>query len=317
MKIKYLVLFNNLMLDLFIILPSIFKLSIIGIFCVTIGTYFKYIKKTKPILHNKHIELNHLAIIMDGNRRYGLNKFNDKLNGHFYGAIKLLEIIEWCIEYKIKTLTVYAFSTENWKRSETEINTLLNITSDFFNYFNPDDKITDNKQNHIQSSKIFDILKYTKYDRNFMINNNLKINFIMTDTDKISSEKKNLIKQFEEKTQDNNGLTLNICLSYGGRSDIIQACKKIATDVKNKELSVDNINENTFARNLKTSTNNTIAYPDLVIRTGGDHRISNFLLWEIAYSELSFVNELFPELSKKQFIQIITDFKNRDRRYGR
>jgi hypothetical protein len=80
MKIKYLVLFNNLMLDLFIILPSIFKLSIIGIFCVTIGTYFKYIKKTKTILHNKHIELNHLAIIMDGNRRYGLNKFNETNN---------------------------------------------------------------------------------------------------------------------------------------------------------------------------------------------------------------------------------------------
>ena len=221
----------------------------------------------------------HLAIIMDGNGRYGKSKYGIRSLGHKDGAEKLYEICKWCPELNVDYLTVYAFSTENWKRSKEEVDFLMKLFEDMFNKY-----IIESKEN------------------------NMKIN-VIGDKTVFSKKMQNLIEKSEEITKDCTGLTLNIALNYGGRDEIVRCTKKIIKEGINPE----ELDEKVFSNYLDTRN---IPDVDLMIRTGGEYRLSNFLLWQLSYSELYFSPTLFPEFSQKELKEIIDSFKKRDRRFG-
>lgn len=221
----------------------------------------------------------HVAIIMDGNGRYGKKKYGSRSLGHKDGAEKLHEICKWCKNLDITHLTVYAFSTENWKRSKDEVDFLMRLFEDMFNKY-----ILECKENNMKIRVIGDKSKFTR-------------------------KLQNLIDKAIEITKDCDGLNLTIALNYGGRDEIIRATKKI---IKNN-ISIDNINENLFSSYLDTKE---IPDVDLMIRTGGEYRLSNFLLWQLSYSELFFTPTLFPDLSYSELKKIIDSFKKRNRRFG-
>lgn len=219
----------------------------------------------------------HLAIIMDGNGRYGKKVYGNRSLGHKDGANKLHDICKWCKELGVKYLTVYAFSTENWKRSKEEVNFLMTLFEDMF-------------KKYINESK----------------DENIKIN-VLGEISVFNKKLQDLIKKAKEITSNNSSLTLNIALNYGGRDEITRAVKKI---VENK---ITDINENTISSYLDTKE---IPDVDLMIRTGGEYRLSNFLLWQLSYSELFFTDTLFPEFTYDELKDIIDAFKKRDRRFG-
>lgn len=221
----------------------------------------------------------HLAIIMDGNGRYGKSKYGIRSLGHKDGAEKLYEICKWCPELNVDYLTVYAFSTENWKRSKEEVDFLMKLFEDMFNKY-----IIESKEN------------------------NMKIN-VIGDRSVFNKKMQNLIEKSEEITKDCTGLTLNIALNYGGRDEIVRCTKKIIKE----GIEPEKLNEKVFSNYLDTKN---IPDVDLMIRTGGEYRLSNFLLWQLSYSELYFSPTLFPEFSLKELKEIIDSFKKRDRRFG-
>ena len=221
----------------------------------------------------------HLAIIMDGNGRYGKSKYGIRSLGHKDGAEKLYEICKWCPELNVDYLTVYAFSTENWKRSKEEVDFLMKLFEDMFNKY-----IIESKEN------------------------NMKIN-VIGDRTVFSKKMQNLIEKSEKITKDCTGLTLNIALNYGGRDEIVRCTKKIIKE----GIDPEELNEKVFSNYLDTKN---IPDVDLMIRTGGEYRLSNFLLWQLSYSELYFSPTLFPEFSLKELKEIIDSFKKRDRRFG-
>ena len=221
----------------------------------------------------------HLAIIMDGNGRYGKSKYGIRSLGHKDGAEKLYEICKWCPELNVDYLTVYAFSTENWKRSKEEVDFLMKLFEDMFHKY-----ILESKEN------------------------NMKIN-VIGDRTAFNKKMQNLIEKSEEITKDCTGLTLNIALNYGGRDEIVRCTKKIIKEGINPE----ELDEKVFSNYLDTKN---IPDVDLMIRTGGEYRLSNFLLWQLSYSELYFSPTLFPEFSQKELKEIIDSFKKRDRRFG-
>jgi len=226
----------------------------------------------------------HIAIIMDGNRRWARkNKTLVKL-GHQAGAETLNKTIDWAVELDIKYLTLYAFSTENWGRTEKEINDIMNL-----------------------------LRKYLKSHRKELNQKNIKVN-ILGESDRVAKDIMEQITAIEKETKNNNRLFLNIAFNYGGRREIVYATKKLANKVLNGVLSVEDIDEKIFSQNLY---NSEMIDPDLVIRTGGDYRISNFLLWQIAYSELYFTNILWPDFTKEDLIKAIMNFQSRDRSYGK
>ena len=221
----------------------------------------------------------HLAIIMDGNGRYGKSKYGIRSLGHKDGAEKLYEICKWCPELNVDYLTVYAFSTENWKRSKEEVDFLMKLFEDMFNKY-----IIESKEN------------------------NMKIN-VIGDRTAFNKKMQNLIEKSEKITKDCTGLTLNIALNYGGRDEIVRCTKKIIKE----GIDPEELNEKVFSNYLDTKN---IPDVDLMIRTGGEYRLSNFLLWQLSYSELYFSPTLFPEFSLKELKEIIDSFKKRDRRFG-
>ena len=227
--------------------------------------------------------LNHIAVIMDGNRRWAKKNNLSQKEGHKKGAEKLLEIIDWSLEYAIKYLTVFAFSTENWNRDKEEINNLMSLIYEYL-----DNKI------------------------DFFMDKNIKLKVIGT-KNRIDEKIINKINEIEKKTSNNKKIQLNVAFNYGGRQEIIDVTKNIAKKIKSHNLNLENINEDTIKENLYYEN---IPDPDLLIRTGNTFRISNFLLWECAYSELYFINDFWPDFSKNTFDNIINDFKNRERRYG-
>lgn len=225
-----------------------------------------------------------IAIIMDGNGRWAQNR-NLSINiGHKEGGKNLLKILEHAKNIGVKTLTLYAFSTENWKRSNNEVNFIMQMFSSY---------LTENEDK---------ILK------------NL-VNFkVIGDKNGLSKEIISKIDKLEKKTQNNNSLFLNIAFNYGGRSEILYAVKNIISDVKNNIINDNtNIDENLFKKYLY---NPDIAYPDFIIRTGGELRISNFLLWELSYSELYFTDILWPDFDERALDEAIENFKKRKRTYG-
>ena len=220
--------------------------------------------------------INHVAIIMDGNGRWGLKNKNSRNEGHKAGLVALEKIIIQTLNQKIKYLTLYVFSTENWKRPKEEINFLFNLLETFLK-----NKIEELHKKNIK-------LKVVGKKKNF----SKKLNFLLN-----SSEK---------KTRNNKKLQVNLALNYGSKHELIQSFKSI---VKKKI----NINEKNIQNNLYTKN---IPNPDILIRTGGTNRLSNFLLWQIAYSEIFFEKKMWPDFNEKDYLNIIKKFKLIKRNFG-
>ncbi|MBP3284801.1 MAG: di-trans,poly-cis-decaprenylcistransferase [Clostridia bacterium] len=227
---------------------------------------------------NKISELpQHIAIIMDGNRRWAKSHNLPVVAGHRAGAETLRKIIEACMKYEIKYLTVYAFSTENWKRSPQEVTDLMNLMREYLEKLKRDNK-----------------------DRNAKI----KIIGDITRLDKDLQEK---IAVLQESTCENTGLTINVALNYGGRDEIIQAIKKMSAS------DIQNLSPETFSQFLYTSDSPD---PDLIIRTAGEQRLSNFLLWQAAYAEFYYTEVLWPDFSTSELDKALNAFSQRVRKFG-
>ena len=225
------------------------------------------------------MKLNHLAIIMDGNRRWAVSNNLPVYQGHHKGAEVLWDIINDIENYSLNYLTVFVFSTENWKRTKNEITFLMKLLNQFL-----DKTISKIKNENIKIRFIGDLSVFSKKIQE-------KLDFIIN------------------KTCNNTGATISLALNYGGRSDIIFAFNKM---LKSK-INLENISENDFK---KFTLNNNIPYPDLLIRTGGEMRLSNFLLWDLAYTELIFVDKMWPEFDKTILDNCVLTYSKRVRNYG-
>ncbi|RLE65918.1 MAG: di-trans,poly-cis-decaprenylcistransferase [Thermoprotei archaeon] len=230
----------------------------------------------------------HVAIILDGNRRWAKKHGMEPWYGHLRGAEKAEEVLDWCLELGIKIITMYVLSTENLKRDKKELNKLFEIIEEYLR------KALNNEKIHRYEVRIKAIGKLNLLPMNI----------------------RELIEELEEKTSKYDSHYLNIAIAYGGRSEIIEAVKKIAKDVKTGKVKVDEIDEETFEHYLFTS-HLPKQSPDLVIRTSGEVRLSNFLLWQSAYSELIFMDVYWPEFRKIDLLRAIRLYQQRHRRFGR
>lgn len=225
----------------------------------------------------------HIAIIMDGNRRWARNKGLPVALGHKEGAKTLEKIVRYAKNIGIKYITVYAFSTENWKRSEEEVSTLMNL---MMNYLESYSKRADSE--------------------------NIKVQ-ILGNRQGLSDKMNDLIEKCMERTKDNTGITFNIALNYGGRDEILGAVKNIAEKIQNNEMKIEDITEQTISDNLYTKGQPD---PDLLIRTSGEIRLSNFLPWQLVYSEFVFVDRNWPDFSEKDLDEAIEEYQKRNRKFG-
>ncbi|MBI2252966.1 MAG: isoprenyl transferase [Armatimonadetes bacterium] len=223
----------------------------------------------------------HIAIIMDGNRRWAKNKRLPVIMGHQAGVKAFRRTVEAARELGIKILTVYAFSCENWNRPNHEVSILLHL----FEY-------------------------YTQKERENLKKNGIKFQTI-GEIDKLPLKLQKELKKTEEYTKENKNLILNLAINYSGREEILRAIRLLFKDFNGKNL--DSLNNEVFANYLYTAK---IPDPDLLIRTSGEIRISNFLLWQLAYSELWFSSKLWPEFNKEELILAIQEYQKRDRRFG-
>jgi undecaprenyl diphosphate synthase len=222
-------------------------------------------------------ELNHVAIIMDGNGRWGLKKKNSRNFGHLKGLETVEIAIRTSIKKKIKFLTLYTFSTDNWKRPKNEINFLFEL-----------------------------IRKSIKKNLKKVIRQGIKVNIIGKKKG-LPKNIMNTIKLIEKKTFYNKRITLNLALNYGSKEEIINACKKISIG-KNKKINVKNFEKKLYTKNIPD--------PEILIRTGGTKRLSNFLLWQLAYTEIFFIDKLWPDFNENDFNKIINKFYNIKRKFG-
>jgi undecaprenyl diphosphate synthase len=226
----------------------------------------------------------HIAIIMDGNARWAKKRGLPLQVGHKTGSQNLQKIAQDCIDLGVKILSVYAFSSENWNRPKGEVSYLLSLLEDYL----------DNQMKNFLEKKIRLV--------------------ILGDLERLDEKLKKKILNLQEATKDNQALILNVAFSYGSRNEIIDATKKIALAVSNKEINLTEIDENLFAKNLYQPN---LPDPDLLIRTAGDLRVSNFFLWQIAYTEFYFSEVFWPDFCKKNLINAIISFNKRERRYGK
>ncbi len=226
----------------------------------------------------------HVAIIMDGNGRWAKLRNKDRIFGHREGVNSVKAVVEAAVEIGIEYLTIYAFSSENWQRPRDEVQALMRLLMQGIS----DELDNINKQNV-----------------------RLKV---IGQLDRLEPEVYKSVVDAVEATEKNTGLTLVIALSYGGREEILDATRQIAQKVKNGELSVDDINKQVFEQHLYTAG---IPDPDLMIRTSGEQRISNFLLWQLSYTELYFTKTLWPDFRKEQFFEAIYNYQQRERRFGK
>ena len=225
----------------------------------------------------------HVAIIMDGNGRWAKKRMWQRSQGHERGAETVRKITRISRKLGISVLTLYAFSTENWQRSKKEVSALMTL-----------------------------LKKFLKSERDELINNNIKL-ISIGQTNRLPDDVQMILNKTIAETSENKGMILNLALSYGGRDDIVNAARQFAKDVKLGKISPDQITEKIFQTYLYTSN---IPDPDLLIRTSGEMRISNFLLWQIAYSELFITNTLWPDFSEEEYLSILETYKNRERRFG-
>ena len=251
--------------------------------------FLKFLKKRQP---SQEISINsidrdkipqHVAIIMDGNGRWAQKRGLPRYAGHKAGVEALRDTIKACIELNIKALSVFAFSTENWKRPKEEVSILMDLLT-----------------RHLASEK------------NELHENGVKINCIGS-LDKLPETAQDEIAKAYALTKDNQKLTLNIALNYGGRLEIIEAAKKLATNVSEGRVKADEVTEEMFSSLLFTYGQPD---PDLLIRPSGEMRLSNFYLWQTAYTEIHVSNVLWPDFRKDNLIEAIIDYQNRDRRFG-
>ena len=225
-------------------------------------------------------QLVHLGIIMDGNRRWAKNNGLASLVGHRKGYEKMKEVASWCIEAGIKVLTVYAFSTENWNRSEYEVKYLMDL---------------------------FRLV--LKNDLAKLAEQGIRVN-VIGQKERLDADIQELIAQAEIKTKNNQRLIFNLAISYGGRPEIIQAIKLIIDD----KIPAKKVDEKLFEKYLWTVG---VPDPDLVVRTSNEHRLSNFLTWQSVYSELFFIKKHWPDFSEKELDKIIEEYNQRQRRFGK
>ncbi len=226
----------------------------------------------------------HIAIIMDGNGRWAKRQGKMRVFGHYEGVESVRDITEACAELGVEYLTLYTFSTENWHRPSTEVEALMTL-----------------------------LIHTVKRERNTLLKNNIQLRAI-GDIQQLPAACRKEFEDCIEETSENSRMTLNLALSYSGRWDIVRATKEIAARVKKGELNVEDVDDHVISEHLSTKGNPD---PDLLIRTGGELRVSNFLLWEIAYSELYITDEYWPEFRRKSLYKAIEDFQKRDRRFGR
>ena len=226
---------------------------------------------------------NHVAIIMDGNGRWALSKGLPRVAGHRKGVENVREIITACIENNVSYLTLFAFSSENWRRPKREVSLLMEL------FITALDK---------------EILKLNENDVRFMV---------VGDVEKFGDKLCNKIKSSEELTRKNKALTLTVAANYGGRWDIVQACRRVARKVAQGKLKAEDVTEEQIERSLSLYG---IPDPDLFIRSGGEQRISNFLLWQLAYTELYFTEVLWPDFGKSEFRAALEAYSRRQRRFG-
>lgn len=224
----------------------------------------------------------HIGIIMDGNGRWAKKRLLPRNMGHKKGAEVFQDITRYCNELGLESVTFYAFSTENWKRPAEEVNGIMSLLKEY-------------------------LIKAFDYEKE-----NNRVVFL-GDKSAFSGELLELMLDIEEKTKDRTGMTLNIALNYGARNEIVHATKNIAQMVKNGEIDIDDINEELISNNLYTKGQPD---PDFILRPSGEKRISNFLLWQIAYSEFYFSELLWPDFDKKELEKAIYYYQNRERRFG-
>jgi undecaprenyl diphosphate synthase len=225
----------------------------------------------------------HIAIIMDGNGRWAQKKFLNRISGHIKAVNAVRGVVTACRELGIKVLTLYAFSTENWRRPADEVNALMGL-----------------------------LKEYLQKECKEMVQNNIKLNAIGRIED-LPLDVQNTLKETMKKTESCDGMILNLALSYGGRSEILHAVHGILSDFQEGKVKQKDITIQRFSQYLWT---HGIPDPDLLIRTSGEFRISNFLLWQIAYTELYVTNTLWPDFNRKELLMAIADYQSRERRFG-
>ncbi len=233
---------------------------------------------------NSDILPQHIAIIMDGNGRWAKQRGKKRVFGHHQGVKTVRQIVENSVELKIKYLSLYTFSTENWNRPKEEVDALMDLLVQTLN------------------EQIDDLMKQ-----------NIRLNAI-GDLSRLPVKTYQTLKDVLQKTAGNSGMMLSIALNYGGRDEIVQMTKKLAKKVKNNIILPENIDENKI--NLHLYSHN-LPDVDFMIRTGGEKRISNFLLWKIAYAELYFTDVLWPDFNKQHYYEALADYQKRERRFGK
>lgn len=252
---------------------------------ITEGVYRAYETRLQNEIKQSPVP-RHVAVIMDGNRRFAESLGLDPAQGHLMGRDKLEQVIQWCLDLDIKVLTVYAFSTENLKRSSKELKALMDLFAINFREIGDDERV------HKNGIRIRAIGQVEKLPKNVQ----------------------EAIHYAEKRTKDYDKYSFNIAIAYGGREEIVEAIRKMARDVKSGKLSPDKINQKVVSGYLYTKD---VPDPDLILRTSGEERISNFLLWQLAYSELYFADVYWPGLRKVDFLRAIREFQKRQRRYGK
>ena len=225
----------------------------------------------------------HIAIIMDGNGRWAKSRFMPRTYGHKVGVETIRKVVRECSRLGVKYLTLYAFSTENWKRPKDEVSALMGL-----------------------------LVKYLRNELEELHKNNVKI-LTIGDISKLPEACIEELALAKEKTKDNTGLVMSLALNYGGRNDLVNAVKNISQDLVDGKISLDDIGDNLISSHLST---NESPDPDLVIRTSGEQRLSNFLLWELAYSEFYFTDIHWPDFDEKELQMAIFAYQSRDRRFG-
>jgi tritrans,polycis-undecaprenyl-diphosphate synthase [geranylgeranyl-diphosphate specific] len=245
---------------------------------------FRDLKLIERIKQNQVPE--HVAIIMDGNRRFATELGLPPDTGHLFGRDKLEEVLEWCFELKIKNLTVYAFSTENFERDSSEVKTLMDLCKEELKMASKDSRIHKNQ---------------------------VRIR-VLGRSETLPKDIAKSAQYVMDETKDYDKYSFNIALAYGGREEILRAIQKIAGDVKEGSLKIEDIKEPIVSKYLYT---NGIPDPDIILRTSGEERISNFLLWQLAYSELYFSDVYWPAFQKRDFLKAIRTCQQRKRRFGK
>ncbi|MBI3398389.1 MAG: isoprenyl transferase [Deltaproteobacteria bacterium] len=225
----------------------------------------------------------HIAIIMDGNGRWAEKKILGRINGHRKGIEVVKDIVEFCRELGIGYLTLYTFSKENWSRPKAEVSALMEFLEE-----------------HLRK----ELLKLIRNGIRFRAIGNIW---------ELPANIQKIIREVEDKTRHNGGMVLNLALSYGGRAEIVEAAKKIAMEVRQGRITADDITEEVFAKHLYTAGSPD---PDLLVRTSGEFRISNFLLWQMAYTEIYVTDVLWPDFKRQHLTLALLDFQNRERRFG-